>query len=76
MVTDPPYGVNYDPHWRDEVANDHLHFGPQRAGLVSNDDTPDWSPALAAYKADVLYVWSPSGDHSLHFARQDPRSRA
>ena len=38
MVTDPPYGVNYDPTWRDKVNSVHC----RRNGAVTNDDIPSW----------------------------------
>jgi ParB-like nuclease domain len=41
MVTDPPYGVNYDPAWREEAG-----LGKQRqTGKVTNDDRVDWAEA-------------------------------
>ena len=53
MVTDPPYGVNYDPLWREEAG-----LGTQRqTGTVENDDQVDWSEAFALFPGDVAYVW-------------------
>ena len=53
MVTDPPYGVNYDPQ-----------IGAKRAGIKSgvtgkvlNDDNADWSDAWALFQGSVAYVW-------------------
>src|SRR5690242_16104227 len=38
MITDPPYGVEYDPQWREEAG-----LGKQRqTGIVQNDDRVDW----------------------------------
>jgi DNA modification methylase len=51
MVTDPPYGVEYDPAERAGFA-----VG-QRSGRVSNDDRADWSAAWALSPATVGYVW-------------------
>lgn len=48
MVTDPPYGVEYDPSWRGKG-------GAQ--GKVLNDDRSDWSEAWALFPGDVAYVW-------------------
>jgi hypothetical protein len=46
MVTDPPYGVNYDPMWRQEAG-----LGKQRqTGIVQNDNRADWSEAFRLYK--------------------------
>ena len=56
MVTDPPYGVEYDPAWRDRVAP--KRNGSKRAdGKVLNDDRDDWSAAWALFPGDVAYVW-------------------
>lgn len=60
MVTDPPYGVNYDPSWR---LRSGLNSGHGSAGTVTNDDLVDWSPALHLWEADVLYVWH-GGKHA------------
>ena len=56
MVTDPPYGVEYDPSWRAEVNHD----GPdsKRAlGTVANDHRADWTDAWQLFDGDVAYVW-------------------
>jgi len=53
MVTDPPYGVNYDPAWRVEVDGGGRHA----VGKVTNDDQVDWTPALKLFQGDVAYVW-------------------
>ena len=56
MVTDPPYGVEYDASWRADVNND----GPnskRAVGKVLNDDRVDWSEAWALFPGDVAYVW-------------------
>ena len=37
MVTDPPYGVNYDPDWRNRVGASET----KRTGKVLNDDRAD-----------------------------------
>jgi hypothetical protein len=38
MVTDPPYGVSYDPAWRNEAGLSSTG----RTGHVLNDDRADW----------------------------------
>ncbi len=53
MVTDPPYGVDYDPSWR----NDAGVSATTRTGRVSNDDRADWREAWALFHGDVAYVW-------------------
>ena len=67
MVTDPPYGVNYDPAWRDGtvdaetgVRKGKVELGPiagRAKGVVSNDDNADWREAWAIFPGDVAYVW-------------------
>jgi DNA modification methylase len=63
MVTDPPYGVNYDANWRNEAMpdkNDPTRWkdGQGRAvGKVENDDRCDWREAWALFSGDVAYVW-------------------
>jgi len=62
MVTDPPYGVNYDPAWRQrEAEKGNLSPGARRVGKVENDDRADWSDAWRLFPGDVTYTWSPSG---------------
>ena len=53
MVTDPPYGVNYDPAWRNEAGASKT----RRTGHVLNDDRSDWQEAWALFPGDVAYVW-------------------
>ena len=43
MVTDPPYGVDYDPEWR----NQRGLSSSSRTGKVHNDERADWSAAWA-----------------------------
>ncbi|RPJ50327.1 MAG: DNA methylase [Methanobacteriota archaeon] len=55
MVTDPPYGVDYDPTWRRGIRGS---FADVKAdGLVTNDDQADWTPAWELFPGDVAYVW-------------------
>ena len=53
MVTDPPYGVQYDPEWRKKLD----HFNKHSFGKVLNDDRFDWSAAWKLFEGDVIYVW-------------------
>lgn len=55
MVTDPPYGVKYDPKWRQEAGVSSAGGGA--TGAVMNDDRADWSEAWALFSGDVAYVW-------------------
>ena len=47
MVTDQPYGVDYDPAWR----NDAGVPATARTGTVRNDDRADWREAWALFRA-------------------------
>lgn len=53
MVTDPPYGVEYDPAWRNKVGA----ATTRRTGKVLNDDRADWREAWGLFEGDVAYVW-------------------
>lgn len=58
MVTDPPYGVEYDPEWR-AVAGINKNRG--KMGAVKNDTKADWREAWVLFPGDVAYVWSAPG---------------
>src|SRR5690606_26446714 len=61
MVTDPPYGVEYDPSWRNEAAKrGAIDFAAKREGTVQNDDRADWYDAWALFPGDVVYCWCAS----------------
>lgn len=53
MATDPPYGVEYHPAWRNEA------FEPsdRRTGQVKNDHRVDWTEAYKLFPGHVAYVW-------------------
>ena len=53
MCTDPPYGVAYDPGWRNTAGAAKT----KRTGKVLNDDRADWREAWALFPGDVAYVW-------------------
>jgi DNA modification methylase len=53
MVTDPPYGVDYDPEWRNRAGVSTT----ARTGKVTNDDRVDWREAWALFPGTVAYVW-------------------
>lgn len=54
MVTDPPYGVEYDPEWRERAG---INTAGAAKGKVLNDDRADWREAWALFPGDVAYVW-------------------
>jgi DNA modification methylase len=66
MVTDPPYGVQYDPAWRtapEVEASRQTAFEPGRTvatGAVRNDAQSDWRDAWSLFPGDVAYVWCAS----------------
>jgi len=66
MVTDPPYGVEYDPEWRAKAG---INKNKGKMGVVQNDNIADWSPAWALFKGDVVYVW-----HAGKFASEVQQS--
>ena len=57
MVTDPPYGVNYDPKWRKRAG---VNLNPLKLGQVANDDRVDWHEAWELFPGSVAYVWHAS----------------
>tara|TARA_R110000824_G_scaffold26998_2_gene92208 strand:- start:375 stop:1634 length:1260 start_codon:yes stop_codon:yes gene_type:complete len=58
MVTDPPYGVEYDANWRNHALRaDGSPIGGRAIGKVENDDRADWSDAWELFTGDVAYVW-------------------
>lgn len=60
MVTDPPYGVSYDPTWRDETGGRFGDGKTKARGKVANDDQADWSAAWTLFPGAVAYVWHAS----------------
>jgi DNA modification methylase len=54
LVTDPPYGVEYNPEWRFKIAA--RSKDPTSLGKVSNDDRVNWAAAFT-YGCVVAYVW-------------------
>jgi hypothetical protein len=60
MVTDPPYGVDYDPGRRTAAG---LKHNQQRLGKVANDHRADWREAWALFPGSVAYIWH-AGRHA------------
>jgi DNA modification methylase len=59
MISDAPYGVQYDAMWREEAG-----LGVQRqTGKIANDDRVDWSAAHRLFPGDLAYIWH-AGVHS------------
>ena len=63
MVTDPPYGVEYDADWRNRDLP-QAWATARRIGVVPHNDQVDWASALSLSPSVVFYVWSAS----LHVA--------
>jgi DNA modification methylase len=53
MVTDPPYGVDYDPTWRRAAGVSNS----ARTGKVANDHRADWREAWQLFLGSTAYVW-------------------
>ena len=56
MVTDPPYGVEYDASWRNDALGGKA--GGRSIGKVKNDNRADWTDAWTLFTGDVAYVWT------------------
>lgn len=56
LVTDPPYGVDYDPEWRKKAGLNNS----ERMGKVANDDQASWTPAWKLFTGDIFYTWCDS----------------
>ena len=55
MITDPPYGVGYDPGWR---GRRNLNRGKLARGELLNDDRSDWREVYAQGTSGSLpLVW-------------------
>lgn len=64
MITDPPYGVNYDPTWRNGIkTKGKFRAKTKMNGKVLNDDLADWRIAYSLFPGSVAYVWH-GGKHS------------
>lgn len=59
MVTDPPYGVEYEAGWRAE-AKGVKKTKREETSSLKNDDQADWFDAYNLSQADVAYVWHAS----------------
>jgi len=58
MVTDPPYGVEYDASWRNKVKRTNgKPYNSMATGKVENDDRTSWLEAWSLFPGEVAYVW-------------------
>jgi DNA modification methylase len=65
MVTDPPYGVNYDPGWRDSLSG----RGSNKGSIIENDHRSGWRDAISLFPGAVVYLW-----HAAWFAAETNQS--
>src|SRR4030088_434874 len=63
MMTDPPYGVDYDPSWRHRLAVNQS----ARRDKIRNDHESDWGAAWALFPGNMAYVW-PGALHATSVA--------
>jgi DNA modification methylase len=64
MVTDPPYGVDYDSDWRNAAKRpDGTPYGANAIGRVANDDRNDWREAWRLFPGQIIYCWH-AGRHA------------
>jgi len=59
MITDPPYGVEYEANWRAE-AKGRKKTEREESSSLMNDNQADWGYAYSLFKGDVAYVWHAS----------------
>jgi DNA modification methylase len=71
LVSDPPYGVSYDPSWRERFGDGN----DLARGKVLNDDRADWREAWALFPGDVAYVWH-GALHATTVAASQPAAAA
>lgn len=59
MVTDPPYGVNYDPKWRELSKFLSENYTTRSTAYMDApaDTEANWAKCHALFKGDVAYVW-------------------
>ena len=63
MVTDPPYGVEYEADWRVGSANEQGKLAGSRGknlGSVVNDERANWTDAYKLFVGAVAYIWHAS----------------
>lgn len=58
MVTDPPYGVDYDPDWRNQATRANGEpLGATSVRAAKNDHRADWMDAWKLFPGNVVYIW-------------------
>jgi len=56
IVTDPPYGVEYDAEWRKKLDLDDAEYTGD-GSQIQNDNRVDWRGAYGLVNAPIIYVW-------------------
>lgn len=59
MITDPPYGVNYEADWRAKAKGTKKTAREENSNL-RNDSKADWFDAYVLFPGAVAYVWHAS----------------
>lgn len=64
-ITDPPYGVKYEPEWRAEASKiidgkDSKNYSGRSKNKIPNDEKASWHLAYALSPAKVFYIWHAS----------------
>lgn len=60
MVTDPPYGVSYEPDSRAKATQRKNRSAKEQASHIKNDNQADWFDAYVLFPGNVAYVWHAS----------------
>ena len=69
MVTDPPYGVEYDADWRNHALRaDGSPIAGRAIGKVANDNKADWTETWKLSPCHVGYFWH-AGRHASEVER-------
>lgn len=65
MITDPPYGVEYNADWRNHALRIDGSPNDGRAiGKVENDDISSWIEAYKLSPSKIVYCWHASASAS------------
>lgn len=72
MITDPPYGVEYEAGWRAD-AKGRIKTEREQTSNLKNDNRADWYDAWILFNGNIAYVWHASAftdvvKHSLEKA--------
>ncbi|MCY4318351.1 MAG: site-specific DNA-methyltransferase [Alphaproteobacteria bacterium] len=78
MVTDPPYGIDYDPSWRtSDIARRHVREGTTAESIVTDrvkgDTRTEWMRAILPHVSSVavIYMWHAATMAATHYTALD-----